>query len=445
MAQQSNYKYQPERDVHRITLYNTVYPEHQHTMCRRRLYAHFDFACFYAQVEQLSRNLYGLPLIVGGWRKEDGTVKGIVATASYEARKHGIKTGMSAFEAYQLCPYVIMRQVDYDRYRAVSKQVTHIMDTYSHEVERYSMDEFFLNLTPLRDAGRGDIYACAKQLQRDIYETTGLVGSLGISYSKTYAKLASSLDKPRGISLVLHSLDAARHIYPLSVDEVWGVGRRRFEKLQKEGLHTIGDVVKTDKKTLQRLFGPNFGRMLHCTITGNDQSRILTEHAQYVPKHGVGYGHTFSEGSRNIERIKGEFAVAIQILCYRMRSYGFRCAKFSGYFGFNQPEKQGVGFQFATPACTNIDDYVYQHCIKTVEPLLVRALRTNKEIRNIVIGTHGIDKSDQQHLFFQDEPELSHKYEAIDAIKNRYGYRAITTASAMHRLNGNTHFLERNG
>ena len=445
MKKQTKYSYQPERDVHRITLYNTVYPEHQHTTHRRRLYAHFDFACFYAQVEQLSRNLYGLPLIVGGWRKDDGTVKGIVATSSYEARQHGIKTGMSAFEAYQICPYVIMLQVDYDRYRAISRQVTHIMDRYSHEVERYSMDEFFLNMTPLNDTSRREIYAHARNLQQDIYETTGLMGALGISYSKTYAKLASSLDKPRGISLILDKLDAARHIYPLPADEVWGVGRRRYQHLQNEGLNTIGDVVKADESVLKRLFGPNFGKMLYASITGNDQSRILTEHAQYVPKHGVGYGHTFSEGSRDLQRIKGEFAVAVQILCYRMRSYDFRSSSFSGFFGFNQVEKTGVSFRFTTPAYTNIDDYVYQCCIEAIEPLLAETLKRGKEIRNIVIGTHGIDKSSQMNLFFQDEADLTSKCEAIDQIKNRYGYRAITTASALHRVKGNTHFVERNG
>ncbi|MDV7392461.1 hypothetical protein RZS08_13940, partial [Arthrospira platensis SPKY1] len=142
-----NSTYEPEWDVHRITLYSTVYTEHQFAGRKDRLYAHFDFACFYAQVEQLRRRLFGLPLIVGGWRKENGQVKGIVATSSYEARRMGITTGSSAFEAWQRCPYVCMVQVDYDTYSAISRQVHHLMREFSHEVERYSMDEFFLNLT----------------------------------------------------------------------------------------------------------------------------------------------------------------------------------------------------------------------------------------------------------------------------------------------------------
>ena len=147
--------------------------------------------------------MYGIPLIVGGWRKENGTVKGIVATSSYEARSMGIKTGMSAYEAYKRCPYVCMLQVDYASYTAISTQVHHIMNRYSHQIERYSMDEYFMDASFLLAKEELQIRTFAQKLQRDIVETTGLYGSIGIARSKTYAKLASGLNKPQGISLVL--------------------------------------------------------------------------------------------------------------------------------------------------------------------------------------------------------------------------------------------------
>jgi DNA polymerase IV len=172
MPKKNDYSYQAEQDVHRITLYNTVYPEHQHRHRKDRLYLHFDFACFYAQVEQLRKNMYGIPLIVGGWRKENGTVKGIVATSSYEARSMGIKTGMSAYEAYKRCPYVCMLQVDYASYTAISTQVHHIMNRYSHQIERYSMDEYFMDASFLLGKEEPQIRTFAQQLQRDIVETT---------------------------------------------------------------------------------------------------------------------------------------------------------------------------------------------------------------------------------------------------------------------------------
>lgn len=442
MCAKRSYTYEAEHDVHRITLYNTVYPEHLHTSRKRRLYGHFDFACFYAQCEQLKRNLYGFPLIVGGWRKSDGVVKGIVATASYEAREHGIKTGMSALEAYQLCPYVIMLQVDYDRYTAISKQVTQIFNEFSDEVERYSMDEFFLNLTFMRNYSRGEIQDYVHRLQEAIYDSTGLVGAMGVSYSKTYAKLASGLHKPRGISLVLDEDDAGRYIHPLPVDEVWGVGRRRTETLNRHGFYKIKDVVEGDERTFQRLFGPNFGKMMYWNITGKEQGRILTEHDTYVPKHGVGYGHTFSEGSQDIERIRGEFAIAVQQLCYRMRGYGFRSSSFAGYFGFNNPDEGGVPFRFVTPAYTNIDDVVFGECMRVVEPMLKHVL-PHKEVRNIVMGTHNIDKSNQLDLFGSEDVRKRAKFAAVDEIRNRFGHKYIQNAGVMHRVQGQTHFVER--
>lgn len=446
MSKHKSHPYQPTKDVHRITLYSTIYPEHQYTSEKERLYLHFDFACFYAQVEQLRKNLYGLPLIVGGWRKENGQVKGIVATSSYEARKFGIKTGMSAFEAYRLCPYVCMLQVDYPAYTAISEQVHSVMKSFAPVVERYSMDEYFIELTHMREASRKELHAFAKRLQDEIYKVTGLVGAIGIGRSKTYTKLASGLNKPTGISLILNEGDERSHLYPLDLNEVWGVGRRRYEHILGEGYRTIGDVAdKGSVQTFIRLFGENFGKMLYTTITGKDQGRVMDEiTADYEPKHGVSYGHTFSEGSAEPERIKGEFAIAVQHVCYRMRSYGIRANSFSGVLAFDKSQHPAVGFRFVTDAWTNIDDYVYQACMERVMPAVERACAAGVEVRQIMLSTHKIDTTNQMSLFFQEEEKLLARYKAIDEIKNRFGQKYITKANTMTRVRGKTHFLERN-
>ncbi|MEX0648060.1 MAG: DNA polymerase IV [Balneolaceae bacterium] len=439
------YSYQPEKDVHRITLYSTVYPEHQYTSRKERLYLHFDFACFYAQIEQLRKKLYGLPLIIGGWRKEDGTVKGIVATSSYEARAFGIKTGVSALEAYQLCPYVVMLQVDYDTYTAISKQVYAILKKFAPVIERYSMDEYFIELTFMKDKSPKEIAAYAERLQKEIYDATGLVGSAGIARSKTYAKLSSSLRKPKGVSVIVTDEDEKAEIHPLPLNEVWGVGRRRYEHILSEGYRTIGDVAeKGNVKTFMRLFGANFGRMLFQSIVGKDQGKVMEELVNYKPKHGVSYGHTFSEGSCDPEAIRGEFAIAIQQLCYRMRAYGIRAGSYSGAIGFNKQGVPDLGFRFLTDAFTNIDDYVFSACTDTVMPVINKACREGVEIRSLVLGTHKIDKTSQMNLFFGDEPEHTARLQAVDEIKNRFGRNYITRANTMTRVEGNTHFLGRN-
>lgn len=447
MPKKKVFPYQPEHDVHRITLYNTIYPEHQHRSQKDRLYLHFDFACFYAQVEQLRYNMYGLPLIIGGWRKDTGQVKGIVATASYEARKFGIKTGMSAYEAWQLCPHVCMKQVDYDSYKAISEQVHYIFKEFAPVVERYSMDEYFMEVDFLVSKSRKEIDDFGRRLQIAIYEATKLVGAVGIARSKTYAKLCSSLDKPKGRTLILSDQDERTLIWPLDVNEVWGVGRRRYEHILAEGYKTIGDVAERgNEKTFIRLFGANFGKMLYQTITGQDQGRVMEEISQdYKPKQGVSYGHTFSEGSTELDRIKGEYAIAVQHICYRMRAYGIRANSFSGMFGYNDPNQKGVGFRFVTQAHTNIDEYVYQSLMDKIAPALQKACENGIEIRNLWLGTSEIDKTQQLNVFFQDDEEKVARTKAVDEIKNRFGPKYITRANTLTRVKGNTHFLERNG
>lgn len=446
MPRKKGHSFQPENDVHRITLYNTVYPEHQHHSKRERLYLHFDFACFYAQVEQLRKGLYGLPLIIGGWRKDNGTVKGIVATATYEARSFGIKTGMSALEAYQLCPYVCMLQVDYAAYTAISKQVHHIFKKYSHQVERYSMDEYFMDLTFMRKKGEDEIRDFCQRLQLEIFETTGLYGAIGVGRSKTYSKLSSSLNKPKGISLVLTPEQERAYIYPLEVNEVWGIGGRRYQDLLSEGYQKIEDVAdRGNIQTFMRLFGSNFGRMLFETITGQDQARVLEENDEYSPKWGVSYGHTFSEGSIDKEKIKGEFAIGIYQICYRMRAYDIRSNSFFCVIGFNHQSHEAWKFKCLTPGYTNIDDVVYQYCMKHVETAIELACREHREVRNIMLGTIKIDKTDQMNIFYQEEPHQIARFTAVDDINNRYGKGTLIKANTLNRTPGKTHFIERNG
>lgn len=438
--------YQPEKDVHRITLYNTVYPEHQHRSRKERLYLHFDFACFYAQVEQLRKNLYGIPLIIGGWRKENGQVKGIVATASYEARAFGIKTGMSAFEAYRLCPYVCMLQVDYDAYTAISKQVHFIFKEFAPIVERYSMDEYFMEVDFLKEKSRKEINYFAQRLQQRIFDVTGLVGAVGVARSKTYAKLSSGLNKPKGRTLTLTDEDERTELYPLDVNEVWGVGRRRHEHILAEGYKTIGDVAERgNQKTFIRLFGANFGKMLFQTITGKDQGRVMEEISEhYEPKQGVSYGHTFSEGSLDVDKIMGEYAIAVQHLCYRMRAHNIRANSFTGVIGFNRQDVNGVGFRFVTEAHTNIDEYIFEACKGKILQPVQQAYEHGLEIRNLILSTDQIDKTNQLNVFFQDDEEKVARAKAMDEIKNRFGQKYITKAMTLNRVRGNTHFLERN-
>ena len=306
-TRQSPGDYDLKRNVHRMTLYNTVASDHQHpSNQRKRLYLHIDMDCYYAQVEQQCYNLYGIPVIIGGWRKDNGIARGIVATCSYEARKLGIKTGMSAYEAVQLCPYVVSLQVHYEKYQAISREINEILNGFAHELEAYSMDEYFLEVSFLLKRDRREIISFGLRLKNAIYRKTRLTASVGIAYCKTYAKLASDLCKPNGLTVVLNAEDAARVVYPISLNEVWGIGHRRFVKLKHEGVETIYDALKRGPGVFQKLFGAYFGQMLFETVCGKDCAKV-TDRTDHVPQE-ITYMHTFSGWTIENSRLRGEIA-----------------------------------------------------------------------------------------------------------------------------------------
>lgn len=434
--------YNTDRNVHRITLYNTVAADQQHVSRRDRLYLHLDMNCFYAQVEQQSYDLYGLPIVIGGWRKPDGTPRGIVATSSYEARQLGIKTGMSAFEAQQLCPSIIFLQVNYEKYRAISREVRAVLDDFSPDVEAYSMDEYFMDITFKWKEGEQAVRELGRAVKEELYRRTQLVASVGISYSKTYAKLSSDLEKPDGLALVLDQDTAAERLWPLPLDEVWGIGRRRYEKLKSRGLQTIRDAVDRGPSPFQKLFGQYFGKMLYETATGKERARVL-QNADHVPKE-VSYMHTFSDYTKDPEQVRGEIIKAVRQLCYRMRGYERRARKYVCYIRFQDEAWEGVRFAFNTDGYTNLDDYVTRACLTKGMPMVQHYLDKGYTIRGIGLHTVDLDATGQLEIFFSENEQIRNLYRAQDKINNRYGLDTIMQASLKYDVPGKTHFLERN-
>lgn len=434
--------YNPDEDVHKITDYRCVSRDMQHTSLKERLYLHLDINCFYAQVEQQCFKLHGLPVYIGGWYKgPKGIPRGIVATSSYEARALGIKTAMSAYEAEQICPYIIGLQADYEKYKGISALIEDVLNDFAPTVEKYSMDEYFLDINFLQGKPRSKLKRYGLALRNLIYKEIGLVCSIGISFSKTYSKLASDLNKPDGLTLVLDKEEALETLGPLPLDEVWGIGPRRYKKLKAKGLHTISEGIDWGYPVFQELFGKYFGKIMYEMVAGKDRARVLTE--QLSTKEQLNYMHTFSSQSTDPVRIKGELMKGISRLCYRMRGYRMRARSYFCYLRIQHREHKGVSFRFNTDGYTNLDGYIHHECMKKAKPRIKNLLDGGYALRGIGIGTVKVDLTNQKELFFREDDQQRQLFLTKDAINNKFGKDSLTKASMMDAVKGKTHFLER--
>lgn len=435
--------YNTDEDVHKITDYRCISRDMQHISLKKRLYLHLDMNCFYAQVEQQCFKLHGLPVYIGGWYKgEEGIPRGIVATSSYEARAFGIKTGMSAYEAEKLCSYVIGLQADYEKYKGISTLIEKVLHNFTPVVEKYSMDEYFLDINFLRDKSRTEVLDYGRRLRNLIYNEIGLVCSIGVSYSKTYSKLASDINKPNGLTLVLDRDEAREILWPLPLDEVWGIGRRRYKKLKEKGLVTIADGIENGYPVFQKLFGDYFGKILYEMIDGKDRAKVLTE--PLSSKKNLNYMHTFSSQSTAMNQIRGELMKGIGRICYRMRGYSIRACSYFCYLRIQDSRHKGVSFRFNTDGYTNLDGYVYYECMKKAYPQIKKILQNGDALRGVGIGTVKIDKTNQRELFFRENLKTRRFYLTKDAVNNRYEKDKMVTVAEMNGVPGKTHFLSRN-
>ena len=211
---------------------------------------HADLDAFYAAVEQLDNpELVGKPVLVGG-RPEN---RGVVATASYEARVFGVRSAMPMRTAVHRCPQGIIVPPRFSRYKEKSGEVMSIFRELTDLVEPLSMDEAYLDITAVVEGGEKPL-AVALDLKRRVADETGLIVSVGVGTCKTVAKIGSDLDKPDGL-VVVQPGDEAEFLAPLAVSKLWGIGPKTAERLHDEGIETIGQLADQPLEWFARMFG----------------------------------------------------------------------------------------------------------------------------------------------------------------------------------------------
>lgn len=236
----------------------------------KRRILHVDMDAFFAAVEiQRRPELSGKPLVIGG--HGDPAERGVVFTASYEARRFGIHSGMPLRTAYQLCPEALFLAVDYAAYKEVSERIKLVLREITSQLEDAGIDEAYLDISDRPEPSEG----LGKMVKHRIRSAVDLSCSVGIAPNKLLAKIASDLQKPDGLT-ILTEADVATRIFPLPVRRLPGVGPKTEEALGNLGILTIGELAAVPLDDLVAHFGPAHGRYLYEAAHGRDDSPIIT-------------------------------------------------------------------------------------------------------------------------------------------------------------------------
>lgn len=257
---------------------------------RDRKILHVDMDAFFAAVEQLDHPQWrGKPVIVGGTSR-----RGVVSTASYEARVYGVHSAMPGFQAKKLCPHGIFVRGNMARYKEVSDQVFSILSDVTDVIQPVSIDEAYLDVTGIFHSPE----YIGKYIKKRVKEETGLTISVGVSYNKFLAKLASEWNKPDGFFVISREM-VPEILEPLSIGKVHGLGKKSVEKLNRIGIFTIGDLLQYRKEDL-KLFLGSWGEEIYERIRGIDDRPVKTD----SERKSIGKETTLKEDTDDKEVMK---------------------------------------------------------------------------------------------------------------------------------------------
>ncbi len=276
----------------------------------RRWIMHVDMDAFFASVEQRDfPELRGKPVIVGGKSR-----RGVVATASYEARRFGVHSAMPITKARELCPHGVFVVPRFDAYREASEEIHEIMLHYADAYEPISLDEAFLDIS-----GMGSQYptlgAIGRAIKKEIYEKVHLVASVGIGPNKFLAKMASDMEKPDGLTIIPYGKEK-EILAPLPVRRLWGVGEVTEKKLLAAGYRLIKDIQDADPRRLKDLLG-NQGAFLQELAFGIDRRPIEADRQV----KSIGDESTYDEDLTDRKAIEKEIAIHADIVAQRLRKH----------------------------------------------------------------------------------------------------------------------------
>lgn len=379
---------------------------------------HIDMDAFYAAIELRDEpSLAGKPVVVGGSPKG----RGVIAAASYEARKYGVYSAMPAAKALRQCPTLVFIHPRMDHYAAVSKQIRKIFFEFTSLVEPLALDEAFLDVSGSTGLF-GDAPSIARQIKDRIKSELRLVASAGVAPNKYLAKVASDLEKPDGL-VVVEQAGIDQFLSPLPISRIWGVGKQTEKKFTRMGVSTIGQLKKIPLELLNETFGIN-GQHFWKLARGEDTRAVVPDRVAKTVSHET----TFPVDIHDQDWLAswaGELTDQV----------GRRLRRHSIYGKTVQLKLRFSNFETVTRAKTLARQTQSTQAIRdAIRDLLANVDLGNRGVRLIGVGVRNLsrDKPVQQMLFDQEADQKSNRLDKMtDEIKDRFGHLAVRRGASM--------------
>ena len=383
-----------------------------------RTILHSDVNCFYASVEHLHHpELEGKPIAVGG---DPESRHGIILTADYIAKKHGVKTGMALWQAKQLCPELTFISPRMDLYLRFSRMAHEIYGDYTDLQEPYGIDESWLDVSASASV-KGDGEKIAKEISNRMKKELGITVSIGISYNKIFAKLGSDYKKPDAIT-TMYENEFQTKAWDLPVSDLLYVGRSTHQKLARFGIKSIGDLARTDEKMLNLQLG-KMGSILWAFANGYDDSPVKIENT-HAPIKSVGNSTTTPRDLLTDEDVKIVLYMLSESVASRLRKNGFRCRVVE--ISIRDNELYTFTRQHKIMNATNITGEIAEEAYR----IFKENYTWHKPIRSI--GVRGADLVtddywEQIDLFcsMEKREKLMKMDGAMDELRRRFGYFCV--------------------
>ena len=400
-------------------------------MIDQRVILHVDMDAFYVSVELRRRpDLVGQPVVVGGTGP-----RGVIAAASYEARRYGVRSALPSVTAKRLCPQAVFLPGDHALYASVSADVHRIFAEFTPLVEPLALDEAFLDVSGgLRPHGPGA--AIAQMIRDRVWSELQLRCSVGVAPNKFLAKLASVAAKPiaaadgvrdgAGVVEVVPGSELA-FLHPLPVEALWGVGPATLQRLQRMGVHTVADLAELDEASLVACVGAAHGQHLYRLAWGMDDRPVEVDREM----KSIGHEETFSTDRHTHAELLRELVRLSDAVAARLRAHAGAARTLTLKIRF-------AGFETITRSITVAGGVSTAHgIVAAVEPLL-QAIDASPGVRLLGVSASNFASGSQQLSLddlLDDRRDDEHQWllaeETVDAIRRRFGTTAIGPASAV--------------